>query len=98
MKAILFGASGMVGQGGLRSCLLDAGAESVLSVGRRTTFPKNPKLREIVRSPFTYLAPVEVRLRDYDPRLFGPDLSPPRVTKGSFGVVPSKVNLRNSGS
>ncbi len=37
MKAILFGATGMVGQGVLRECLLDAGVESVLSVGRGPT-------------------------------------------------------------
>jgi len=35
MKVILFGASGMVGQGVLRECLLDQDVESVLAVGRR---------------------------------------------------------------
>jgi hypothetical protein len=35
MKVILFGATGMVGQGVLRECLLDADVESVLVVGRR---------------------------------------------------------------
>ena len=34
MKVILFGATGMVGQGVLRECLLDSGIESVLAVGR----------------------------------------------------------------
>ena len=33
MKVILFGATGMVGQGVLRECLLDPGVERVL-VGR----------------------------------------------------------------
>ena len=37
MKIILFGATGMVGQGVLRECLLDAGVESVLAVGRSPT-------------------------------------------------------------
>jgi uncharacterized protein YbjT (DUF2867 family) len=32
MKVILFGATGMVGQGVLRECLLDGGVESVLVV------------------------------------------------------------------
>jgi len=35
MKAILFGATGMVGRGVLRQCLLDLGVESVLSIGRK---------------------------------------------------------------
>lgn len=34
MKAILFGATGMVGQGILRECLIDPGVTGVLSVGR----------------------------------------------------------------
>ena len=37
MKVILFGATGMVGQGVLRECLLDAGVERVLAVGRSST-------------------------------------------------------------
>ena len=32
MKVVLFGASGMVGQGVLRECLLDPDVESVLAV------------------------------------------------------------------
>ena len=34
MNVLLFGATGMVGQGVLRECLLDAGVSRVLSVGR----------------------------------------------------------------
>jgi len=34
MKVIIFGATGMVGQGVLRECLLDGQVERVLLVGR----------------------------------------------------------------
>ena len=34
MKVILFGATGMVGQGVLRECLVDAGVTEVLAVRR----------------------------------------------------------------
>lgn len=34
MKVIIFGASGMVGQGALRECLLDPQVTEVLSIGR----------------------------------------------------------------
>ena len=34
MKVILFGATGMIGQGALRECLLDPDVERVLAVGR----------------------------------------------------------------
>ena len=35
MNVLIFGATGMVGQGVLRECLLDSGVERVLAVGRR---------------------------------------------------------------
>ena len=49
MKVILFGATGMVGQGVLRECLLHDGVENVLAVGRRSTYLLHPKLRELIR-------------------------------------------------
>lgn len=47
MKVMLFGASGMVGQGVLRECLLDDGVEQVLSVGRSASGRTHAKLAEI---------------------------------------------------
>jgi uncharacterized protein YbjT (DUF2867 family) len=48
MKVVLFGATGMVGQGVLRECLLDPGVESVLAIGRRASGEKHQKLRQLV--------------------------------------------------
>jgi nucleoside-diphosphate-sugar epimerase len=48
MKVILFGATGMVGQGVLREILLDDGIESVLSISRSSTDRTHPKLRELI--------------------------------------------------
>jgi hypothetical protein len=39
LKIILFGATGMVGQGCLRECLIDPGVASVLSIGRGPSSP-----------------------------------------------------------
>ena len=48
MKVILFGATGMVGQGVLRECLRDDGVEGVLAVGRSSAGRTHPKLRVLV--------------------------------------------------
>ena len=48
MKIALFGASGMIGQGVLRECLLDADVEEVLRVVRRPLGRGEAKLRDIV--------------------------------------------------
>ena len=70
MKVILFGATGMVGQGVLRECLLDPGVESVLSVGRGPTGQVHPKLREILHGDFTDFSAIEPQLTGYDACFF----------------------------
>ncbi len=70
MKVILFGATGMVGQGVLRECLLDPQVESVLAVGRGATGQTNEKLRELSHSDFTNFAAVEEQLKGYDACFF----------------------------
>jgi uncharacterized protein YbjT (DUF2867 family) len=70
MKVILFGATGMVGQGVLRECLIDPGVESVLAVGRSPTGQQHPKLREIVHDNFFDFSGLESQLADYDACFF----------------------------
>jgi Predicted nucleoside-diphosphate-sugar epimerases len=70
MKVILFGATGMVGQGVLRECLLDADVESVLVVGRSPTGQRNAKLREIVHDDFLDYSAIETELKGYDACFF----------------------------
>lgn len=70
MKVVFFGATGMVGQGVLRECLLDPDVESVLAVGRSTTGQQHAKLREIIHGDFTDLSAIEGRLAGYDACLF----------------------------
>ena len=70
MKVILFGATGMVGQGVLRECLLDPGIDAVLAVGRSPLREQQPKLREIVQSDFTDYSAIESQLTGYDACFF----------------------------
>ena len=66
MKVLLFGATGMVGQGVLRECLLDPGVEAVLAVGRSATGQRHEKLRDVVHSDLFDLSPIETELRGFD--------------------------------
>lgn len=63
---VLFGATGMVGQGVLRESLLDEGVELVLAVGRRATGARHAKLRELVLADFAELASAEGDLAGWD--------------------------------
>jgi len=70
MKALLFGATGMVGQGVLRECLLDPGVTKVVAVGRTPTGQKHAKLSEVVHPDLAVLAPVESQLTGFDACFF----------------------------
>jgi len=70
MKVILFGATGMVGQGVLRECLADATVTEVLTVGRHATGQQDPKLRELVAPDLYDLSPSEGRLAGFDACFF----------------------------
>jgi uncharacterized protein YbjT (DUF2867 family) len=70
MKVILFGATGMVGQGVLRECLLDPEVETVLAVGRSPTGQRHAKLREIVHDNFFDFSAIESQLAGYDACFF----------------------------
>jgi uncharacterized protein YbjT (DUF2867 family) len=70
MKVILFGATGMVGQGVLRECLLDPDVERVLAIGRRPSGKRNPKLEELVLSDLHDFTPVAAELTGYDACFF----------------------------
>ena len=50
IKAIIFGATGMVGEGVLHVALQHPDVESVLVIGRRSSEEKHPKLKELQRS------------------------------------------------
>jgi uncharacterized protein YbjT (DUF2867 family) len=60
MKVVVFGATGMVGQGVVRECLLDSGVSSVVSVGRSPSGVDDPKFREVVITDLLDLSEVDL--------------------------------------
>ncbi len=70
MKVLIFGGTGMVGQGVLRECLLAGDVDMVQIVGRTPTGQTHPKLRELVHADMFDFARVEGELADYDACFF----------------------------
>ena len=66
MRVIVFGATGMVGQGVLRESLLAPDVTEVLVVTRTPTGVRHPKLTEVALADFADLSPIEEALRGYD--------------------------------
>jgi uncharacterized protein YbjT (DUF2867 family) len=70
MKVLIFGATGMVGQGVLLECLRDTGVEQVATIGRTATGTRQPKLRDIVHRDLENYAGIEPMLTGYDACFF----------------------------
>jgi uncharacterized protein YbjT (DUF2867 family) len=70
VKVVLFGATGMVGQGVLRECLLDPDVETVLAIVRNSSLPRHDKVREIVHQDVSDLSAIEDRLAGFDACFF----------------------------
>ena len=70
MNVLIFGATGMVGQGVLRECLLDPDVQRVQAVGRTPTGVQNAKLREIVHQDSWHYADIENDLSGFDACFF----------------------------
>ena len=66
MKIVLFGASGMIGQGVLRECLLDPDVDLVLSVGRTPLAQKHEKLKELIAPDLGNLSAFSEQLGGFD--------------------------------
>jgi len=70
MNVLLYGATGMVGQGVARECELDPGIERIVTVGRRTTGGAHPKTREVVQPDLTDLSSISSELPAIDACFF----------------------------
>jgi nucleoside-diphosphate-sugar epimerase len=84
MKIILFGATGMVGKGVLRQCLLDPGVESILSIGRSPSGVSHPKLRDRVRPDMFDFDINAGELAGYDACFFCIGVSSVRMSEAEY--------------
>jgi uncharacterized protein YbjT (DUF2867 family) len=70
IKAVITGATGMVGEGVLLECLRHPDVEQVLVINRKPGGVSHPKLREIIHADFFNLAPIEPQLAGYNACFF----------------------------
>ena len=93
MRVILFGASGMVGQGVLRECLLDSEVTTVLSIVRSPTGQQHAKLREIVHKDFFDFTSLESELAGFDACFFCLGVSSAGMSEESYRRVTFNITL-----
>ena len=98
MKVILFGASGMVGQGVLRECLADNDVEKVLLIGRSATGQQHPKIHEIVHADIGDLSPVEPELSGFDACFFCLGVSSVGMTENDYKRITYEMTIGAAGT
>ncbi|MGA8599534.1 MAG: epimerase [Bryobacteraceae bacterium] len=92
MKVLIFGGTGMVGQGVLRECLLDPDVAVLQTIGRSATGVKHPKLREIVHSDLMNYSGIEEDLSGFDACFFclgvsSAGMSEPQYERLTYGIT-----------
>jgi nucleoside-diphosphate-sugar epimerase len=93
LKVILFGGSGMVGQGALRECLLDADVTEVLVVGRSPIGRQHAKIREIVHKDLYDLSPIAPQLAGYDACFFCLGVSSVGMSEAEYTKITHDLTL-----
>jgi len=84
MNVILFGATGMVGQGILRECLLDPGVHQILSIVRAPSGRHDPKLRELIHADFFDYSAIEPELTGFDACFFALGVSSAGMNEATY--------------
>ena len=93
VKAIITGASGMVGEGVLYECLQSSVVDEIMVVGRRTCGYSHPKLKEIVHGNLYDLSPIEDQLKDYNACFFCLGMSSVGVKEADFYKVTYELTM-----
>ncbi|MER5302626.1 epimerase [Streptomyces lasiicapitis] len=96
MKAIIFGATGMVGQGVLRECLRDSAVTDVLVVGRTRIDAEHPKLKQLVHRDLAELMArddTQEQMSGYDACFFNLGVSSFRMTEDDYRRVTYDLTL-----
>jgi uncharacterized protein YbjT (DUF2867 family) len=87
MNVLLFGATGMIGQGALRECLLAPDVELVRTVGRNATGQSHPKLSEVVHRDLGDYSSIESDLRGFDACFFALGVASAGMTEEQYSRI-----------
>jgi hypothetical protein len=94
MKVILFGSTGMIGQGVLMECLKNPQVESVLAVNRRGASITHPKLKELVHKDFSDFTSLIPAFASYDACFFCLGISAIGLSENEYSKITFELTAR----
>ncbi len=93
IKAIITGATGMVGKGVLYECFDSNDVDEVLVINRQSLGIKHPKLKEIIHHDFFNLDPIKEQLKGYNACYFCLGVSSVGMSETNFHKVTFDLTL-----
>ncbi|HWX66313.1 MAG TPA: epimerase [Rhodanobacter sp.] len=93
MNILIFGATGMVGQGVLRECLLAADVALVQTIGRATTGLQHPKLKQLVHQDLFDYSAIEADMTHFDACFFCIGVSSSGMAEASYTRLTHDLTL-----
>jgi uncharacterized protein YbjT (DUF2867 family) len=93
MNVLIFGATGMVGQGVLRECLLAPDVERVTAVGRTPTGIQHAKLRDLLVPDLMDYRKFEADLRGFDACFFCLGVSSAGMNEARYARITYDLTL-----
>lgn len=92
-RIIITGATGMVGEGVLLTCLAQPEVEAVLSISRRPSGHTHPKLRELLVPDFFDLSAIEPELAGYTACFFCAGVSSVGMSEADYTHITHDLTL-----
>ena len=93
VRAIITGATGMVGEGVLLECLAHPDVEQVLVINRKAGGVSHPKLREIIHADLSDIEPLAPQLAGYNACFFCLGVSSVGMDKDAYKRVTYDLTL-----
>ena len=93
MKVLVFGASGMIGQGVMRECIRDPGVTSVVAVGRSPSGQHDAKVRDVIVPNLADISAFERDLTGFDAALFSTGVTALGLTEAQYTAITYDLTL-----
>lgn len=98
VRVLLFGATGMIGQGVLRECLADDAVREVVAVGRSATGVQHPRLRELRHDDLFALGAIQPQLSGFDAAFFCLGVTSRGLSEAAYRRITVDLTLAVAGT
>ncbi|MFY7998156.1 MAG: NAD-dependent epimerase/dehydratase family protein, partial [Candidatus Kapaibacteriota bacterium] len=93
LRAVITGATGMVGEGVLHECLQHSSVESVLVIGRKSCGVQHPKLTEIIHPDLSDISSIKDRLTGFNACFFCAGVSSVGLSEAEYTKITYTLTL-----